>query len=162
MELQPTTDEHFAEMIDGKAPISTVRVPPNGIDDPTILELLRRGASEMREGGVQGSWMMVADGEVVGLCGFKGLPTPEGSVEIGYGVASEHRGRGYATEAVRLLIAEARKLQVQVIIAETEASNLPSERVLERNQFRAVGRRDIAGETYRDWELRLVETVNNS
>ncbi|MEM0934344.1 MAG: GNAT family N-acetyltransferase [Pseudomonadota bacterium] len=156
-ELRPATDEHFAAMIDGKAPISTLRIPPNGVDDPAILELVRRGASDMLQIGVQGSWMMVAEGEVVGLCGFKRIPSPEGSVEIGYGVAPERRRRGYATEAVHLLIAEARDLGVHVVKAETETSNKASERVLERNQFRAVGRREVDGETFREWELRLVE-----
>ncbi len=157
MELRPATDEHFAAMIDGKLPISTLRIPPNGVDAPAILELVRRGASDMLERGVQGAWMMVTDGEVVGLCGFKGIPSQEGSVEIGYGVALERRRLGYATEAVRLLVSKARDLGVRVVIAETERKNVPSERVLVRNQFRAVGRREVDGETFRDWELRLVE-----
>ena len=156
MDLRPATDEHFAAMIDGRAPTSTLQVPPGGVDDPAILELVRRGASEMRENGVLGAWMMVADGEVVGLCGFKGVPTADGSVEIGYGVAPARRRRGHATEAVRRLIAEARRLGVRVVTAETEGGNGPSERVLERNGFRAVGRREVEGEAFRDWALRLV------
>lgn len=97
MELRPVTDEHFAAMIDGKVPISTLRIPPNGVDNPAILKLLRGVASDMLERGLQGSWKMVTEGEVVGLCGFKGIPSPKGSVEIGYGVAPERRRRGYAT-----------------------------------------------------------------
>jgi RimJ/RimL family protein N-acetyltransferase len=156
MELLPANDEHFAAMIAGRAPISTLRIPPNGVEDPAILEIVRRGASAMRKRGVQGSWIMVTDGEVVGLCGFKAIPTADGSVEIGYGVAPERQRRGHATEAVHLLIAEARELGVRVIRAETESGNVPSERVLERNQFLAVGCRRVEGGTFRDWELRLV------
>ena len=155
MNLIPVTDGHFAAMIEGTAPASTLRIPPNGVDDPVILRLVRRGASDMREKGVQGCWMMVVDGEVVGLCGFKGIPKPDGSVEIGYGVAPERRRRGHATKAVCLLIARAYDLGVRVAMAETEASNVSSERVLKRNQFRSVGRRDVEGKTFRDWELRI-------
>jgi len=41
---------------------------------------------------------------VVGEAGFHGPPDSDGRVEIGYMVASEHRRRGYAEEAVRALM----------------------------------------------------------
>ena len=45
-------------------------------------------------------WMIERnDGVHVGELSFKGL-APDGGAEIGYGVLEEHRGRGYATEAV--------------------------------------------------------------
>lgn len=156
MELRPANEKHFAALIDGKAPVSTLRIPPNGVDDPAILKLIRRGALDMLESGVQGSWMMVVEGEVVGLCGFKRTPSPEGSVEIGYGVAPERRRQGYAKKAVHLLTTKARDLGVRVVVAETQMNNVPSERVLERNRFQVVGHREVAGETFRDWELWLV------
>jgi ribosomal-protein-alanine N-acetyltransferase len=42
---------------------------------------------------------------VVGSAGFLGSPTSKRTVELGYGVHSEHRNRGYATEAARALVA---------------------------------------------------------
>src|SRR5438046_10001249 len=42
-------------------------------------------------------------GTVVGGCGFKGPPGADGAVEIAYGVAPEHQGKGYATEAAAAL-----------------------------------------------------------
>ena len=44
-----------------------------------------------------------ATGAVVGNGGFKGPPDADGVVEIAYGLAPAHRGRGYAREAVRAL-----------------------------------------------------------
>src|SRR5205085_10847917 len=40
-----------------------------------------------------------ASGTVVGSCGYKAPPGPEGVLEIAYGVSPEHQGLGYATEA---------------------------------------------------------------
>ncbi len=42
---------------------------------------------------------------MVGSAGFFGVPTAEGTVEIGYGVHPDQRNRGYATEAARALVA---------------------------------------------------------
>ena len=41
---------------------------------------------------------------VIGEAGFYSPPDNDGRVEIGYGVVSEHRRRGYAEEAARALI----------------------------------------------------------
>ncbi len=41
---------------------------------------------------------------VVGLGGFKAVPDPQRTVEIGYSVAPSDRGRGFATSAARQLI----------------------------------------------------------
>jgi len=86
MDLRPAKDEHFAAMIDGRAPSPSLSIPPSGVECSAILELIRCGAADMRACGVQGSWMMVADDEVLGLCCFKGVPSAVGVVEIGNGV----------------------------------------------------------------------------
>ena len=44
-------------------------------------------------------------GGVIGTCGFKGPPGADGTVEIAYGLAPEHQGFGYATEAADALVA---------------------------------------------------------
>src|SRR5258706_7415339 len=43
-------------------------------------------------------------GAVVGRCGFKGPPGADGVVEIAYGLAPDHQGKGYATEAAQALV----------------------------------------------------------
>ena len=76
----------------------------------------------------------------IGSCGYKGPPSPEGIVEIAYGVAPEYQGRGYATEAARALVdfAFASDL-VGVVCAHTLPENNASTRVLTKCGFGCVG-----------------------
>ncbi len=73
------------------------------------------------------------DRRAVGVCGFKGAPSPLGSVEVGYAMHEDYRNRGYMTEAVRALVEWAfRQETCQRVIAETLRENLPSQRVLQK------------------------------
>ena len=65
-----------------------------------------------------------------------------GRVEIGYGIAEQRRGRGFATAAVReLLLAAFAAPGVVEVYAETAAENVSSRRVVEKAGFRHLGRR---------------------
>ena len=81
-------------------------------------------------------WMIERkDGVPVGDLSFKGLGA-DGSVEIGYGILKEHRGRGYAAEAVSAAVRWAlAQPGVTRVEAETEADNHASRRVLEKCGF---------------------------
>lgn len=73
---------------------------------------------------------------LIGGGGFKGLPSEDGTVEIGYSIVEEYYGRGLATEAVRALVAWAfGDARVGRIIAETLPHLRASQRVLEKNGF---------------------------
>ncbi|MFN2626992.1 MAG: GNAT family N-acetyltransferase [Mycobacteriales bacterium] len=75
-------------------------------------------------------------GEVIGDCGWKGAADGARSVEIGYGIAAPYRGRGYATEAVGALVEwTLAQPGVTVVVAEVEATNIASRRLLERLGF---------------------------
>jgi len=77
---------------------------------------------------------------VIGSCGFKGPPTPDGVVEIAYGVSTEHQGNGYATEAARALVSYAfSNSKVRVVWAHTLPESNASTRVLTKCGFRQVG-----------------------
>lgn len=79
-------------------------------------------------------------GAAVGTCGFKGPPGPDGMVEIAYGVAPEHQGQGYATEAAEAMVAYAfASGQVRIVRAHTYAAENASTRVLTKCGFQAVG-----------------------
>lgn len=79
-------------------------------------------------------------GGVIGTCGFKGPPGADGTVEIAYGLAPEHQGFGYATEAADALVAYAfSDSQVRVVRAHTFAAANASSRVLTRCGFQPVG-----------------------
>jgi len=77
---------------------------------------------------------------VIGTCGFRGMPSDDGTVETGYSVFEEHQGKGYGTELVRALVdwafADAR---VARIIGETFPDMTPSRRILEKNGFALRG-----------------------
>lgn len=76
---------------------------------------------------------MLKDGAVlVGSGGFKGGPL-EGAVEVGYEIAPEFQGQGFATEAIRAMIEHAFSFEdVLVVQAQTLAEPNASTRVLEK------------------------------
>lgn len=78
------------------------------------------------------------DGLVCGGIGFYGPPetAPDGApeAEVGYGLVSEARGHGLATEALRALLAETDELGVRVR-ARVEPENTASIRVLTKCGF---------------------------
>lgn len=98
-----------------------------------------------------GPWIVTENELAVGGAGFHGPPSPDGSAEIGYHLCPSYRGRGIATEVVALLADMARSGGVTRLTAGTEASNLPSQRVLERSGF---ARTDDSGDELR-WVLAL-------
>ena len=78
-------------------------------------------------------------GDVVGTCSFKGPPA-DGVVEVAYGVAPDHQGKGYATEAARALVSYAFGFaDVRVVRAHTLPESIASKRVLAKCGFRYVG-----------------------
>lgn len=77
---------------------------------------------------------------VVGGCGFKGPPGPDGVVEIAYGIDPAHQGKGYATEAAQAMVAWAfRDRRVRTVIAHTVSAEHASARVLTKSHFECVG-----------------------
>jgi len=71
-----------------------------------------------------------ADGLTIGGGGFHGPPGEDGSVWIGYGVIPPARRNGYATEALRALLAFARERGVAVVRGEADRANDVSQRVM--------------------------------
>jgi RimJ/RimL family protein N-acetyltransferase len=77
---------------------------------------------------------------VVGSCGFKGGPTPEGVVEIAYFTFPAYEGRGYASvmaQALMDLVWSAPA--VRRVIAHTLAERNASARVLEKVRMHCIG-----------------------
>jgi len=80
------------------------------------------------------------DGTQLGDLSFKG-PAVDGAVEIGYGILTQYRGRGYATEAVGATVKWALSQPgVTRIQAETAPDNKASQRVLEKCCFQPTGK----------------------
>ena len=75
--------------------------------------------------------------QLVGACGLGRRPS--GSVELGYWIAREHWGRGFATEACEALIDIARTLGLDSLEGSHFLDNPVSGRVLEKLGFEPVG-----------------------
>jgi RimJ/RimL family protein N-acetyltransferase len=76
-------------------------------------------------------------GRIVGGCG---LHLDEGDAAVGYWVAPEHWGRGYATEALGGFLSLARAMGHHRIVGRHAADNPASGRVLRKAGFRPTGR----------------------
>lgn len=73
---------------------------------------------------------------IVGDIGFKGAPSDKGLVEIGYGTHPHFFNNGFMTEALGVMTGWAfSQPEVSIILAETDKSNLPSQKVLNKNNF---------------------------
>ena len=78
---------------------------------------------------VEGTWFQmviehVETGKIIGDCAMKAIEGQPGQVEIGFTLAAEHQGKGYATEAVaRLLDYVFGELGKHRVIAVTDARN---------------------------------------
>ena len=116
--------------------------PPELYDRPPMESAMRQLREESKVGW--SFWYLVekrlAGDELLWICGFKGIPDPNGEVEIGYSILSQFRNKGFATEAVTRLVSWALTHQhVNAVIAETLPYLKQSIRVLEKNGFRYAG-----------------------
>lgn len=97
-------------------------------------------------------WMIeLKDGKHIGELCFKGL-SEDGIAEIGYGIAEEYRGRGYAAEAVSAAVDWALgQTGVMCITAEAEEVNIASQKVLSKAGFVPTGEVGEEGPLYVRW-----------
>jgi ribosomal-protein-alanine N-acetyltransferase len=112
-----------------------MRFIPGGAlsDEVAVRTLLARYADAQRRQGFS-SWAVVdrQTGQPIGDTGF-GIFEPTGEVELGYTLARDRWGQGYATEAARAcLVAGLEHLVTPRIIAVVDAENEASLRVPER------------------------------
>lgn len=121
------------------------------------IEVLKVAYTEMLDGCLShpdqwdwyAIWMIeLKDCTHIGEICFKGL-SEKGVVEIGYGIADEYQGRGYATEAVSEIVEWAlMQPGVTNVVAETEKSNIASQRVLKKAGFLPTGETGEEGPLY--------------
>ena len=101
--------------------------------------------AEAAGSGDLGQWGMYQiilreTGEVIGDIGFHGPPDEAGTVEIGYSVVEQYRGRGLAGEsAVAICGLTWSRPEVSRIIAQTDEDNAASAGVLRHAGFREDG-----------------------
>jgi ribosomal-protein-alanine N-acetyltransferase len=151
LELVPATAELTRAALEGE-PALAARLgalvpatwPPEFLDPPALEFTLDR----LVEGPQQAGWwlhfVVLARGPtgrtLIGSAGYKGPPSPDGTVEVGYGIVRDHQRQGYASETVRGLLEHAFAVPaVQRVIAETLPELTASIGVLRKCGFRLIG-----------------------
>ena len=106
---------------------------------------LRQWAADTREGeGGLGHWAIAlrGTGAVVGGVSLHLLPVEEQDVEIGWQLAPEHWGNGYAVEAGRHLVERAFGLDIDEVFALVRPNNARGEATARRLGMTWVGETD--------------------
>ncbi|HXV92548.1 MAG TPA: GNAT family protein [Pseudonocardia sp.] len=155
--LRPISPEAAAALVAGRAP-SDVAVAP---DHPTEFSAQVARHVDGAEGGQRLGPFFIHRGDdevVVGEIGA--ARTAPGTFEIGYAVVASCQGRGYATAAVRALVALVRTVPgIERVVAHTPVDRPASARVLAKAGFTPSGERteEHDGATLRvlRWELAL-------
>jgi RimJ/RimL family protein N-acetyltransferase len=123
------TDDIAAVLGDRRLPHWAEDFPAEG--DRVIAGVIAEQPDALGEYG-QRQVVERESGLVVGAIGLF-WPPSDGGVEFGYGIVPSRRGRGYATEAARAIVAFALTAPgVHTVQAEVELSNPASVRVLGR------------------------------
>jgi ribosomal-protein-alanine N-acetyltransferase len=128
--FRPDADANPMFAVYGDADV--MRFIPAGAlpDESAVRSLLQRYADAQQRLGFS-SWALVdrETGRVIGDAGF-GIFAPTGEVEVGYTLARDRWGHGYATEAAKACLAAGlEQLTVSRIIAVVDAENERSLRV---------------------------------
>lgn len=154
LELRPAGTPELEAELSGRDALAArlgVSVPEEWPPELYDEAALRYTLEVVRAAGGDSAWAMYYMIEpdrrsVVGVCGFKGPPDAEGTVEIGYSVVREHRRNGYATEATGgLMIRAFAEPSVTRVVAQTMTDLTASIGVLEKLGFRFAGVGDEPG-----------------
>jgi RimJ/RimL family protein N-acetyltransferase len=150
LQLTPATSDLVSAALEGPAALAAAlkaRVPPTWPPeflDSAALEFTRDRLTEAPDDGEWWMYFLVlpaagVERVLVGTAGYKGPPA-HGTVEVGYGIVTDHQRRGYASEAVRGLVARAFLVpEVRRVIAETLPELTPSIGVLRKCGFELIG-----------------------
>jgi RimJ/RimL family protein N-acetyltransferase len=149
LELLLQTSEEVLASIDAMSPADRAEVSPEWVarvKESTSADAWTHGFAVVQR----------ASGAIVGHCAYKGPPGPEAVVEIAYGIEPVYRGRGYATEAARALVAFAfGSGRVRLVCAHTRPEKNASGRVLTKCGFERIGEvMDPEDGLVWRWELR--------
>ncbi|MFE1243103.1 GNAT family N-acetyltransferase [Fictibacillus sp. NPDC058756] len=114
---------------------------------PTYAKRIPQKKEKLKQHPETSIWSMIViekeSNTLIGEIGCKGGPNDKGVVEIGYGLVSKARNKGYATEMVSKLTEWLlERSDVNKVTAECLDSNIPSVRVLEKSGFQLIEHKD--------------------
>lgn len=119
--------------------IATMTPIPHPYPAGGAVRFIERHVLPGRADGTFFGFVMVEDGQVVGHIGLKHVDHERAEAEVGYWVGKPYWGRGYASEAVRLVATFAfEELGLRRLYAHVLAHNPASGRVLEKAGFAPV------------------------
>jgi len=131
----PEDLEELLQVLGDDAVVRGIGVAPL----PRSVDELREFLARRRDRRLPHFFINLRDDNGARLIGGIGLGRSGEDVEMGYWIARPFRGQGYAVEAVKAVLAEARMLGHKQVIAAHFADNEASARVLERAGFKATG-----------------------
>jgi RimJ/RimL family protein N-acetyltransferase len=152
LQLQPTTPELLRAELAGRSAFAAaigVDVPSSWPPEFYDEDAIRQTLAALEDHASAHPWGLyyvvlretaTSRATLVGTTGFKGPPSADGTVEIGYSIVVEHQRLGLATEAVRGLVEFAFAIPaIQTVVAQTLPDLIPSHRVLQKLGFAFVG-----------------------
>jgi RimJ/RimL family protein N-acetyltransferase len=159
--LRPVGRDVALALLHGRVPTGLVLAP--GYPSRFSLETMRLVVDADGDGSGFGPFFMVrkADGAVVGEIGA-GYDGATGTAQVGYTVVEPSWGRGYATAALRALLARLlADPRVRRVVAETLEGHTASRRVMEKAGMRHCDDRigEVDGETVALVVYQAVPTV---
>ena len=139
----------FKGDLDAASSLIGLVIPPEWLEAKWLMEMR---LIKMRENPALEPWLLRAVGlretrTMIGFIGFHTLPGADyldsyapGSVEFGYTIFPDYRGKGYASEATQALMDWAtREHDVTRFVVSISPTNEPSLRIAEKFGFRKVG-----------------------
>jgi RimJ/RimL family protein N-acetyltransferase len=153
IELVPMTPEFISAALAGRRD-DAMRILgaelPDGFPAPGESGFLGLRLRQMREDERFRTWCphaVVLGGQMIGHAGYHGPPginstqNPD-AVEFGYSIFPPHRGRGYATEAARMLMDQAEeRAGIRHFVLSVGPKNEPSLAIVRKLGFVRTGER---------------------
>ena len=136
--LVPTALEHAPaiQRLASHPDVAATTLIPHPYPEEGAVRFIEDVVLPDRAAGKEHAFVIVVDGEVVGHISIKNVDTERGEAETGYWIGRPYWGRGYASEAVRMIVAFAfEEVGLQRLYAHVLAHNPASRRVLEKAGF---------------------------